>query len=101
MSTKVGESECSTAVEDKLLVPFGLMDILFLAHCVPNPPNKGERIRAHQEITALTNAGHRVHLVCVARSDAEARYAADLRDRCSSVYVDKRSFVRALVPAAV
>jgi polysaccharide biosynthesis protein PslH len=76
------------------------VDILFLAHCVPNPPNKGEKIRAHQEIAALTK-DHRVHLVCFARSESEARYALELQDRCASVYVENRPFWRALIPAAV
>jgi sugar transferase (PEP-CTERM/EpsH1 system associated) len=66
------------------------MDILFLSHCVPNPPDKGEKIRAHHEVTCLA-AKHRLHLACFARNDAEVQAAYALRDRCASVYVERLS----------
>jgi sugar transferase (PEP-CTERM/EpsH1 system associated) len=61
------------------------MDILFLSHCVPNPPDKGERIRAFHELAHLAGM-HRVHLACLARSSRELRDAEALRDRCASVH---------------
>jgi sugar transferase (PEP-CTERM/EpsH1 system associated) len=63
------------------------MDILYLSHCVPNPPNKGEKIRAHYEIVQLARH-HRVHLCCFARSDSEAADAEPLKRLCASVYVE-------------
>ena len=63
------------------------MDILFLSHSVPNPPDKGERIRAFHELTRLA-AEHRVHLACFARHPSEAGAAHALSDRCASVYVE-------------
>jgi sugar transferase (PEP-CTERM/EpsH1 system associated) len=63
------------------------MGILFLSHCVPNPPDKGEKIRAHYELTRLA-AKYEVHLACFARSRAEMEDARKLEDRCASVYVE-------------
>lgn len=74
--------------------------ILFLSHCVPNPPDKGERIRAWQEIQALS-ARYRVHLACLARSEREARFAYDLRSRCASVHVEILHHAPALARAGL
>lgn len=62
------------------------MELVFLSHCVPNPPDKGEKIRAHHELNRLA-ARHRVHLSCFARSEQELQDARALLDRCASVYV--------------
>ncbi|MBI5281370.1 MAG: TIGR03087 family PEP-CTERM/XrtA system glycosyltransferase [Candidatus Solibacter usitatus] len=62
------------------------MELLYLSHCVPSPPNKGEKIRSYHELTALA-ARHRVHLGCFAREPAELEEARKLIDRCASVYV--------------
>lgn len=62
------------------------MELLFLSHCVPIPPDKGEKIRAYHELTALASR-HRVHLSCFARSEQEMEDARALLDRCASVYV--------------
>jgi sugar transferase (PEP-CTERM/EpsH1 system associated) len=71
------------------------MDILYLSHCVPNPPDKGEKIRAHREVLHLA-ARHRVHLVCFARNESETRAAHELDGRCASVYAERLSFPLAL-----
>jgi len=62
------------------------VELLYLSHCVPNPPDKGEKIRAYHEVTALAER-HRVHLSCFARSPEEMEQARALLDRCASVYV--------------
>lgn len=62
------------------------MELLYLSHCVPNPPNKGEKIRSYHELTHLA-ARYRVHLSCFARSEQEIKDAKALLDRCASVYV--------------
>jgi hypothetical protein len=46
--------------------------LLFLSHCVPAPPDKGEKIRAYHEIQQLASR-YRIHLVCFARSQSEVR----------------------------
>jgi sugar transferase (PEP-CTERM/EpsH1 system associated) len=63
------------------------MDILFLSHCVPAPPDKGEKIRSYHELTRLA-AQYRVHLACFAKNRSEVEDARKLEDRCASVYVE-------------
>lgn len=63
------------------------MDILYLAHCVPTPPNKGDRIRAHyfvRELSRLCN----VHLACFSRSAEEALASSEMREYCATVVVE-------------
>jgi polysaccharide biosynthesis protein PslH len=60
------------------------MDILFLSHCVPYPPNKGEKIRAYHEVMHLAQ-DHRVHVRCFAKSEAEVADAEALKPHCASV----------------
>jgi sugar transferase (PEP-CTERM/EpsH1 system associated) len=62
------------------------VDLLYLSHCVPNPPNKGEKIRAHFELKALARR-HDVHLACFAREPSEMEDARQLLNCCASVYV--------------
>jgi polysaccharide biosynthesis protein PslH len=76
------------------------MDILFLSHCVPHPPDKGEKIRAWHELQAL-GAKHRVHLVCFAKNEKEAAQARELKDSCASVFVQPLHAYRALARAAL
>src|SRR6476660_4543826 len=75
-----------------------MKNLLYLSHCVPNPPNKGEKIRAHHEITQLASQ-YRIHLVCFARSESEADDARALSDRCATVYVERLSPRTALIRA--
>src|SRR5690349_13869725 len=77
-----------------------MKDLLFLSHCVPNPPDKGEKIRAFHEVAWLASR-FRVHLVCFARTEDEVRAAHQLADRCASVYVKRLSPRLALLHAAV
>ena len=62
-------------------------EVLFLSQCVPNPPDKGERIRGFHLLSHLAGR-YRVHLVCFARHAAELENALVLQDRCASVYVE-------------
>lgn len=62
------------------------MELLYLSHCVPAPPDKGEKIRAHHELNELSRR-HSVHLACFAREPEELEQARALVDRCASVYV--------------
>ena len=63
------------------------MEILYISHCVPWPPDKGDRIRAFHSLRRLVEH-HRIHLACLARSDAEAAAASELRSRCASVRIE-------------
>ena len=63
------------------------LDILYVSHCVPWPPDKGDRIRAYHSVRVLTQH-HRVHLACLARTPHEAGALSALRDRCASVAIE-------------
>ena len=65
------------------------MKILFLAHRIPFPPDKGEKIRAFNELKFLA-ARHTVDLFCLADSAEDAAHAAALRAFCRSVCVEVR-----------
>jgi sugar transferase (PEP-CTERM/EpsH1 system associated) len=76
------------------------MQILYLSHCVPNPPDKGEKIRAYHVLKHLSRT-HAVRVVCFARSEAEVAAAQELQATCSSVYVERLRPAVALTRAAV
>lgn len=76
------------------------MNVLFLCHCVPNPPNKGEKIRAYYEIEALARR-HQVHLACFARNEEDLEFAEALRGRCASVHAELLPFASSLLRGAV
>jgi sugar transferase (PEP-CTERM/EpsH1 system associated) len=61
-----------------------MMNILYLAPCVPYPPNKGEKIRAFHQIRLLSRE-HTIHLVCVARQREDLDCIKHLRRYCASV----------------
>jgi len=65
------------------------MNILFLAHRIPYPPNKGEKIRAYHELEFL-GGGHNVDLFCFADSRAEAEQQRALQGLCRRIYVETR-----------
>ncbi len=58
--------------------------LLFLAHRIPWPLNKGEKIRPYHIIRHLA-ARYDVHLGCLFDDPADAAHAAVLRDICASV----------------
>ncbi len=74
------------------------MDLLFISHCPPYPPDKGERIRAYHEIVNLS-ARHRVHLACFAKTEAEAAAAPALENICVSVHIERLRSAPALTKA--
>lgn len=54
------------------------MKILFLAHRIPFPPDKGDKIRSYQVLQYLA-ARHEVHLACLIDNPRDARAAKTLR----------------------
>ena len=69
-----------------------MRDLLFIAHRIPYPPDKGEKIRAFNIIKHLAR-GHRVHLGCLIDDPADHRHLAALREWCADVAgfeIDKR-----------
>ena len=63
------------------------MQLLYLAHRVPFPPNKGDKIRAFHELRALALRGHDVHLFAFADDPADLHRHADLAKFCKSVTI--------------
>ncbi|MEQ1656018.1 MAG: TIGR03087 family PEP-CTERM/XrtA system glycosyltransferase [Nitrospira sp.] len=61
------------------------MKILYLAHRIPFPPNKGEKIRAFHQIKFLSKR-HAVHLVCFVDDPEDLQHIDALRQYCASVH---------------
>ena len=75
------------------------MQILYLTHRIPYPPDKGERIRPFHQLRYL-NARHQVDLFCFADSQAFAENQRFLRGICRSVHVEVLSKPMRLLHAA-
>jgi sugar transferase (PEP-CTERM/EpsH1 system associated) len=75
-------------------------DILFLAHRLPYPPDRGDRIRSHALLRAAA-AQARVHLAVFVDSAADLAQAEALRPLVASLHVEerKRSRLSALADA--
>ena len=63
------------------------MKILFLAHRIPYPPNKGDKIRSFNELRALAACGHEVHLRAFADDLGDLEYQFELLRWCASVEI--------------
>ena len=72
------------------------MEILYLAHRIPYPPNKGDKIRSFNEIKHLA-ASHEVDLICLADSKSDLQYREDLKKICGKVFAAPLSTKRALL----
>src|SRR5919109_2233912 len=66
------------------------MKILYLAHRLPYPPNKGEKIRTFHQIQQLAKR-HTIHLCSFVDDPDDLPYVAALRKHCASVEVVFRS----------
>ncbi|MFQ5630298.1 MAG: hypothetical protein ACE5I1_16125, partial [bacterium] len=54
------------------------MRILFLAHRIPYPPDKGDKIRSYQVLRYLAER-HEVHLACLVDSERDLQSAENVR----------------------
>jgi sugar transferase (PEP-CTERM/EpsH1 system associated) len=61
------------------------MKLLFISPRIPYPPNKGDRIRLSQELQALIERGHEVHLLAFAGDMDDLNYQVDLGRMCATV----------------
>ena len=59
--------------------------ILFLAHRIPYPPNKGDKLRAYQVLNHWTKH-HKVFLGCFIDDPEDLQHRALLRGRCAGTY---------------
>ena len=56
-----------------------MADLLFLAHRIPYPPDRGDKIRSFHALKHLAGLG-RVHLACFADDEEDARHLSALRE---------------------
>lgn len=73
------------------------LSILYLCHRVPYPPDKGDKIRAYNQLRALAER-HDIHLLTLA--DGPVPDLAGLRELCSAVEVFPVSRAAALLRCA-
>ena len=71
------------------------MDLLFLAHRAPFPPDRGDKIRSYHVLRYLA-ARARVHLVAFGETEADFAPPADLAEALASVTLLRRSKPQAL-----
>ncbi len=62
------------------------VQILFLAHRIPYPPNKGDKIRSYNQVKYLA-ARHAVDLVCLADDPQDMQHKPLLQALCRTVEV--------------
>jgi sugar transferase (PEP-CTERM/EpsH1 system associated) len=58
-----------------------MSDLLFLAHRLPYPPNKGDKLRAYHVLKFLSQR-HRVHLGCFVDQRSDHAYLGKVRALC-------------------
>lgn len=75
------------------------MEILFLAHRLPVPPTKGERIRAFHQLRFLAER-HTVDLACFVDDPEGVRHLGDLADICREVHAEPLTCGQRLTRAA-
>lgn len=60
--------------------------ILYLAHRIPYPPNKGDKIRSFNEVKHLSQS-HTIDLICLADDPEDLKYQTKLEQFCSQVKI--------------
>lgn len=63
------------------------MNILFISHRIPYPPNKGDKIRSFHEIKYLSKK-HNLHLAFLIDDRRDISYINELRDYCIDLDYD-------------
>ena len=61
------------------------MRILYLAHRIPYPPNKGEKIRAFHQVKYLADR-HTLDLICLIDDQRDLPHVAPLEQLCNRIY---------------
>jgi hypothetical protein len=62
-----------------------VQDLLFLAHRIPFPPNKGDKVRSFNELKHLAKR-YRVHLGAFIDEPGDWRYVDELKKLCVETY---------------
>ncbi len=77
--------------------------VLFLAHRIPYPPNKGDKIRSYHILLELC-AHYDVHLGCFIDDPEDEQYIEKLRPLCASLYClpvkNSRRYIKAALAFA-
>jgi polysaccharide biosynthesis protein PslH len=76
------------------------MRILFLAHRLPYPPNKGDKIRSFRELETLARS-HEVDLFCFYDQPEDSKYFPEVRRYCRDLYTEKISWLRSRTQASL
>ena len=63
------------------------MRLLYLSHCLPYPPNKGDRVRAYHALRYLSSRGHQIHLLAIVKPAEEIQEQSALEEICDDVEV--------------
>ncbi len=77
------------------------MKILFLTHRTPWPPMKGFQVRPYHMMKALSEDGHRVDLMSLARDDKDAAGQGALEKLCHSVLLSRTSLAISALHSAM
>lgn len=70
------------------------MKILFLTQRVPYPPNKGDKLRAFNQLVYLSET-HSIHLICLTENKTETTHRCDLLTYCDAVDIFYNSSFKA------
>ncbi|WP_454883642.1 TIGR03087 family PEP-CTERM/XrtA system glycosyltransferase [Sphingomonas oryzagri] len=73
-------------------------DLLFLAHRVPFPPDRGDKMRSFNILKHLAER-HRVHLAAFADDEADEHAAEGLRPLVARMHIERRTRSRAVAAA--
>lgn len=76
------------------------MNILYLAHRIPYPPDKGDKMRAYRHLAHLTSR-HNVWCACFVDAREDERHVAVLRGMCRGVAAVRLNRRAALLRGAV
>ena len=76
------------------------MKILYIAHRIPYPPDKGDKIRAYHQIKHLA-AKHELHLACLVDDPADLEHVATLEELCASVSYVYRGKLKTAIQAGL
>jgi sugar transferase (PEP-CTERM/EpsH1 system associated) len=74
------------------------MRILFLAHRLPYPPDKGDKIRSFRELEGLAQH-HEVDLFCFYDQPEDREYISEVQRYCHEVYAEELSWLRSRAQA--
>jgi len=69
--------------------------LLYISHCAPTLPDKGERIRAYHELRHLVER-YQVHVACIANESSALAALPEIQSWCASFFFQRCRAARAL-----